>query len=608
MASKKKKQSQPQTPRSGVNTISEDVRWTVTIYPWESDYPSHDTAKMFNDASPVELKDGILSLQLHRSKDNPYGVCDFNFFGPIPTGLFIGNWVLVRSFNGMNPHDSGVVRFFGQIYNLKTSYQVNPSTGGLSQYTMVTIREWSFLYSVPVRYDSYAFLNTIQDPNIKFVAQAKTLAKEDSKNIRFEELGKINTDPFQFCAMVLAWIGALSKTGLKTIESGDSYSKNFVGASLGDVKLPDVALLMPKIPQKLLKDLGVTDAEELKNPFRGDFVKQVFGVLDKPIAEFDQDSGVFKGDVIQKSYTQAKKRPAYPNIMSIFVNGESAWQLLTQNCDPFINEVFTDLYYYKGADGKVITRPLVMFRDKPFLLDGVKYNETFSANWSAYDMLPRTTIKGEQIERLDIDHTFTDSPNYFRVQYVADGILQSDQERVRADINSTIRLPAEMLRYGGQTSYIQTPFMSTDGGFLPDWYKDLSTLHSYWEGLRYMTPKAQLVIRDTNTCYTVGMNVRFPLGGNVFVGHLMGFSITYSRNSEGTHRTTTVLNLDRLVVEDPSDKDKLAYLPEELITNIFFAKAGVAPVKDLNLKSNAFSAKEKAASFSKKIKNQEWRL
>jgi hypothetical protein len=591
-----------------IKTILEDVRWTITVYPWESNYPSHDVTKIFNDVPPIELREGVLSVQLHRSKDNPYGVCNFNFFGPIPSQLFIGNWVLIKSYNGKNESsDDGVVRFFGQIYNLKTSYQVNQGSGGLSQYTMVAVREWSFLYSVPVRYDSYAFLNTIEDPQLKFLASAQTIAKEDGRNIRFSEIGKTITNPFEFCAMVLAWIGSLSRTGMKTIESGSEYNNHFIGAKLADMQLPDVALLMPKIPMRLLKDLGVSN-EDLKNPFRGDFVTQVFGVLDKRISEFDSDAGVFNADVLSKSYTEARNRPAYSNIMSVFVNGESAWQLLSQNCDTAVNEVFTDLYYYRSGN-KVITRPLIMFRDKPFILESNKATEELSTNWSTYDAVPRTTIQTEQIERVDLDHSFTNCPNYIRVQYMPENGWKADEMRVRAELNSTFRLVSEMLRYGGQTSYLQTPFAAADGGYLPNWYRDLATLHAHWEGLRYRTPGAQLIIRDTNTCYTVGMNIRFPIGKNVFVGHLTNVSITYSRNSEGTHRTTTVLSLDRLVMELPTDSNKLAYIPEELINNIYYQNAKIEPVR-LDVTKNIFKAIDKAAAQLNKLKNQarnEWK-
>lgn len=582
-----------------VTTILENVRWSVVIYPWESNYPDHDPAKMTNDLDPVEIKDGILSLQMHRSKDNPYGVCNFNFFGPVPSALFVGNWIVIKSYNGVNENATdGIIRFFGQIYDFKTSYQVNQGTGGLSQHTMVAVREWSFLYSVPVRYDSYAFLNTIEDKNMKFTAQAKTLAAEDSKNIRLEEIGKTIADPFQFCAMVLAWIGALSNSGMKKIESGATYMANFAGPKLKDIKLPDVALLMPKVPKKLLLSLGVPE-EDLKNPFRGDLVAQVFGVLDKPITEFDSITGVFRSDVLKSSYSVADKRPLYSNIISVFVNGESAWQLLSQNCDPYVNEVFTDLYYYKDAGGVVRSRPLIVFRDKPFVLETSKSKENLSTNWSSYDMVPRTTIDAAQIERLDLSHTFTNSPNYIRVQYMSEGMFQSDEMRIRAELAGTFRLPAEMLRYGGQTSYIQTPYMATNGGYLPYWYRDVAVLTSYWEGQRFRMPSAQLIVRDTNACYTVGMNIRFKIGANVLVGHLVNMSITYSRNSEGTHRTTTVLNLDRLVMEDPKDSSKLTYMPEELIRNIYQTNVKVADLSGSSAQ-NQFKDIDKVASQVKK--------
>jgi len=566
------------------NEPIENGRFYLHVYPWKTNFPPHSSKeKITEDGTPTIVSDGVLSMQIHRSKANPYGTAVLNFFGPLPSVIFPGNWCVIRSYDGVqnteetNTDDStgafgetisgGIVKFFGQIYSFNTSYQANAG-GGLAQHTSINIREWSFLYSVPVRYDSYAMLNTIDTEYIKWAAQFDSITKTKD----WDKVASAVVDPFQFCALTLQWIGALSTKGLDQLQNGDTYKSNFGNVDVANLTLPDVALLLPKIPRKLLEDLGVT-GESLDAPFAGDLVVQQFGIqgsgcssyYDSQLGAFN-DSASFAGTI-----EEATKRPLYSNIMSVFVNGQSVWDLLNQGCDKFVNEIFTDLIYYKD-NGKIIARPLLVFRDKPFMLKKYKEMElgkglSSSANWSVYDNLPRVDVPTETIERADFTLTFTDSPNYIRVQYVSQGVLDNTNQSVLADLQGTIRLPSEMLRYGGQTAYIQTPYTSGDGSFLPTWYRDVSTLTAYWDGLLYRMPSVQLIIRDTNICFTVGFNVRFKFNNNTFVGHLKNYSITYSRSQEGTHKTTTVLNLERVVIEYPN-KD-LGFMPESLIRNIY---------------------------------------
>jgi hypothetical protein len=596
----------------------ENVRFYLHVYPWKTNFPPHGSKEdILQEGTPAVVSDGLLSMQIHRSKDNPYGTAVLNFYGEIPSAIFPGNWCLIRSYDGMqnteetNTDDTldafnktvsgGIVKFFGQIYSFNTSYQVN-ANGGLAQHTSINIREWSFLYSVPVRYDSYAMLNTVEANNIKWANQFDSTFK----NKDWDKAANIVTDAFQFCALTLQWIGALSNKGLDQLQKGDTYKANFNNIDASNLTLPDVALLLPKIPRTLLQDLGVT-GDSLDSPFAGDLVIQQFGVQGGGCSTYyDSTLGAFNDSLsFSGTIDEAKNRPLYSDIMSVFVNGQSVWELLNQGCDKFVNEIFSDLIYYK-ENGKVIARPLLVFRDKPFMLK--KYRDLelgeglkSSANWSCYDNLPRIDVPTQTIERADFSISFTDSPNFIRVQYVSQGILDQSNQGVLADLKGTIRLPSEMLRFGGQTSYIQTPYTSGDGSFLPLWYRDVSTLHAYWNGLLYRMPSCQLTIRDTNLCFTVGFNVRFKFNDNTFVGHLKYYSITYSRSAEGTHRTTTVLNLERVVIEQ-SDGN-LGFMPESLIRNIYSKDA--VPDNDAGLMlNNPFQTLEDQEAFNKTGKDQ----
>jgi hypothetical protein len=594
----------------------ENVRFFLHIYPWKTNFPSHgsNTELLLEEGTKEIIDNGVLSMQIHRSKDNPYGTAVLNFFGPIPPSVFPGNWCVIRSYDGVQNQDEtntddtkdelgdtkpgGIVRFFGQIYSLNTSYQVNAG-GGLVQHTNINVREWSFLYSVPVRYDSYAMLNTITDTNTKWAAQyASTAVNKD-----WDKLASAVVDPFQFCALTLKWIGALSNKGLTQLTDGKTYQANFGTINAKNLTLPDVALLLPRIPRGLLKDLGVTGAA-LDAPLAGDLVVQQFGIQGDCSDSYDSKLGAFKNSAsFPETIEEAEARPLYSNIMSVFVNGQSAWELLNQGCDKFVNEIFTDLVYYKD-NGKIVSRPLLVFRDKPFMMQ--KYLDLElsndgsieqTANWSAYDNLPRVDVPAQTIERADFTCTITDSPNYIRAQFVSQGIIDTSNQEVLANLNGTLRLPSEMLRFGGQTLYIQTPYTSSNGAFLPTWYRDISTLTAYWDGLLYRMPAVQLIVRDTNICFTVGFNVRFKFNDNTFVGHLKNYSVTYSRNAEGTHKTTTVLNLERVVLEYPSGD--LDFIPEFLIRNIYATNS--LPSENVSLQINSpfesIEQKEQAAKI-----------
>jgi hypothetical protein len=121
--------------------------------------------------------------------------------------------------------------------------------------------------------------------------------------------------------------------------------------------------------------------------------------------------------------------------------------------------------------------------------------------------------------------------------------------------------------------------------------------------MKYRTPNVQLICRDINLCFTVGFNVRFKFNKNTFVGHLKNYSITYSRNSEGTHRTTTVLNLERVVIETADGS--LDYMDERLIRNMF-DKPGTPQPLNVNVK-NILKAQEeektKNANAARKLRN-----
>jgi len=588
---------------SSFPTATENVRFFMDVYPWEVNFPPHDINSLFKELPKVSIMSGILSIQIHRSKDNPYGTTNINFFGKLPKEVFPGNWVLIRSYNGVQSPKDGVVRFFGQIFSMKPSYSVTQA-GGLTQYTSINVREWSFILSTPIRYDSYAQLNLITDNYLRFLGEATTLAKTDFKELTADMSATI-LDPFQFAATALKWIGALSKKGLEDIQKGDTYADNFAKVKLEDFKLPDIALLMPKVPKNLLLDLGVPEAD-VNKPFAGDFVIQQFGVNTKDASDgFDSAIGVFDDkQSFYDTFEIATKRPLYSNILPVFVTGQSCWDIIQQSCDTFVNEIFTDLVFYQEGN-KIQTRPLLVFRDKPFLMRHCNEAETEKigakgSNWSYYDNLPRIDIPAETIERVDFDVTISSSPNYIRTQYVPDGALTNPLLKVEADVKGTLRLPAEMLRYGGQTLYVQTPYINVNSGFLPDWYKDLALLNVYWHGMLYRMPSCQLIIRDTNICLTVGFNVRFSFGGHYYVGHLTNYSITYSRNSEGTHRTTTVLNLERLVMEDPAFEGKnLTYIPEGLLRDIFDSKvqaesivSGINIFKDIEKKESETTRKD----------------
>jgi hypothetical protein len=548
-------------------TESSELRWQIAVYAYGSYYPqqgeSKEPAKAFD--APTIVNEGITEISFARSKGSVGDMCTISIFGPVPVEFFKGNWLIVSSLHTQdNKFKDGVPEFFGQIENLSVTYNMS-GTGNIQQSSTITVRSWAFILRTPVKLDAYSLATIGRDDAVGVAKRVQEYTQATAKQVA--ELLSKSVNPFSFGGVALALIGALDLKGKTATEPYINFK---------EIKLPDVALTAPALPPGILqKILNLENSPNSTRAFSSGAIEYVAGVRVDSTAspELTIPTGFFPSTEEYKRFRDSYKiptdRPMLTNYAPILLKGDSVFGMMQEMADPFANEFFADFYCI--ADGnKMLIQPFIALRDKPFALAKYKkqIDKGFKSAWSTYDDLPRIEILEHQITSFRIDDSFLDAPNFIRIMY-SNNDMGIALENVRAAMESTFRDADAMSRYGGQSLYPTTSYIKTDGSYVESWYLDFGAMIYLWHALKYRLPDMTMNIRDLGTPLIVGMNVTFTIAGTTFVGHLEGFSKSYTINpATGKHQTAASLRIARLCVVEKVGGE-LDFIAPELIQDIF---------------------------------------
>jgi hypothetical protein len=498
-------------------------------------------------------------------------------------GLKPGDWAFVYSNRNAAPNDLevtemeafynaqglGIPRFFGQVESITSEYE-RDFTGNLRRRHTITIREWSAFLTIPVRFDTFAikWLNSQQDApqDTSTVAQgvlnggianAADQSAADSVATMLDVSQKLFT-PFGIAHVILKFIDGISSNN----ELEDVQSFN--------TKLPKVAVRLPQVPPDVFALAGVPAASaNVDRPFSSGLMTVVTGVQTKPIRNDGTWHGVFgpgefsafgAGD----SFSQdPKDRPKAPGFSAFYSQGLSAWEIIQRYCDTNINEIFTDIAYETVGD-KIVPKPFLCIRDKPFALRALTSNPNFNfdGEWTIYDDLPRIYLDSAYILKATFTRTSAGSYNYIRFNFSTQELGNKETAKALSEL-SVINNQAEQLRFGGIEHQLGTNYFSVDktgeqispanaleqasGTSKTPWFQKLRAIVNIWYKYLHAMPSGTLITKDHNIALTVGSNLQFNLGGLLLCGHIEAISMQYSVGEDGNHHTHYAISLSRIV-------------------------------------------------------------
>lgn len=630
------------------NTLSSQTKWAIEVYRFASDVPqqgqsaqntttisiatspgfsdsvlqqiAQQLAHIGNTPAPVVVPTsnhnnlrtlpllGIQSVQCHRSKSTPAATCVISLVGPLDESFVIGNWIVVSAVN----EGALAVRFIGQIEVLNFSYVSQPD-GNIVLNTVMEIKEWSSILTSKFLYDvrSAAGSNLAspsQDVGLTFTQTVASQAGDLGGNrqaimSRMDGIAADSFDPFEAVHMILNLMGAVDETELlrrSALNLTEEQRQQMAG------------ILPPQIPVDILRRVtGQTfnnDVSVSANAYH-DMVKVITGIK-APAAFSSSDwNGVFNADGQDNSIQRFKEqmeqnyihRPYQyrgGSILSSLMNEMVVWDIVSSYCDSAFNEVYTDLWYSTDATGTVYGQPVIVVRDKPFMMRrvlnrteefipfqtasmGINVQQKMNDHWSYYDDLPRVRIQPAAISQADIKVTSATSPNYFSLTSTSPQYQVTDFiNAIALNIHSMV---AEQERFGGQECIPEIQFANgsdtkppstpasadvpestnsaPNSGETISYYTVLVDTLRVWHGYLYRMGEGQIILHGDIHNISVGFNVQFQIGYFDLVGHVESFSTSYSIDSDGSEHTTTTVQLSRIVWQPANTGNELRFLP-----------------------------------------------
>ena len=286
-------------------------------------------------------------------------------------------------------------------------------------------------------------------------------------------------------------------------------------------------------------------------------------------------------------------------------NQFSGWQLMNQYCEPALNEIYTDIWHeYKDGDvnSEVVARPVVVVRDKPFMLKEIVRNtltypflynsvkDLVETNWTFYDDVPRIRIDGSSIAQINIASTLTSSPNYLMVNFQSN-VFDKAMSSALSMVKSIIRLDAEQDRFGGQEYTPTVQFTGFDADAAEDstnkagtsqerWFSSTAEVSRIWYSYLYRYGSGSIDVIDDNYPLSIGFNAQFKVGYVDLVGHIDSLTTNFVVEEDGLEHTVTTVGLSRIVYSPLSDQkdgiNNLQLLPPGVWGKLFDPEVGKA--------------------------------
>lgn len=589
-----------------MKTASLSTKWIVEVYPFDNPVPSSGdflyapakTNSSFavtgskgsseyisalkekglipDDAEIQNL--GVVGVSINRSKSSPAGEATISTVGPMASSLVVGSWVVISTASRKNNKTKYLMRFIGQIQSLDVTYGVEES-GLQTTMAQISVREWSYGLTVPVKYDILSIQAGVLGGNQVNQNLANKIigGSTDQANVstQLQDLMLQSYDPYQVSELVLKLIGA--------INSEDIVNKVDLGSN-NQLQFPQQALQMPSVPKEVLARLGLKVTNP-RSPFSSGFVKVMSGVQNKPVYSRSDWNGIWKStnlddfkDILQDGYSKIKVRPSIPGLGTLLQNGTPAWTILNDFAENTLNECFTDIWYEDNGNGDIVGKPVIVVRDKPFLMKSLRENPPPAlsgqfgttpdlSGWTLYDDLPRLIIPSEQVVSMRLGNTIVNSPNYIRVEY--DSPSQSDRMTgAKSALSGIVRLSSEMERFGGIDGTAHTIYMGLSNpkeinpsvaqnvspNFFEEYFGIIKSLFTLWHSYNYRMANGQITLKDDNIPVSIGNNIQFEIGKFTLCAHVDSVSYTYQIQSDGLETSVCIISYSRLVrVEENGD-------------------------------------------------------
>lgn len=604
-------------------TKSVSTKWVVEVFPFESSVPSAGDfsspksllGKAGSIVGSISAKSvteklleknvigqssnirnfGIVSIQISRSKTDPASECSIKMVGQLPPDMISGSWVVISTVSKpIGGETKFLTRFVGQIFAIEPNFE-KQEDGLLTTTSTIKVREWSYALKVPVRYDILALESQVSAQSFQALASSKLLQSIEGSNPSKDLVTLLSKafDPYELGHLVLQMIGAINE--------GDILPSAKNGPA---VKLPGLAVTMPSMPPSILNRIGLPDANP-KNPFSSGFVKVITGLLPGAVYNRGDWNGIWISttlnqfaDKMRKGYENLTIRPKVIGLGTLLQSGTPAWEILTRQSENSLNECFTDIWFEKDGNGVYSGKPVLVIRDKPFLMKVLRDNPPAEittqqggtpdlSKFTLYDDIPRVNIPAEQITSFRLNNNCVNSPNYIRASYDIAGLGDRFQD-AKAALAGIVKLQNEMERFGGNYETVRTSFfgqnlqrdsntaqltpnVTTD--FFTDYFGVLRGLFTLWHAYDYRMANGVIMMKDDNIPISVGLNIQFEVGQYKLVAHVESVQYQYSIDQDGLETTNCFITFSRLVKVE--DDNSLGFIPPEHFGSIPFQK----PVK-----------------------------
>ena len=601
---------------------SHKIREMVPAFKTKQD--NLNMADLVNNYDPDNSNNGLVSLSFSRNKNSINSPAKALVVGPLPKGTRAGNWVLISSLyiEGGGAKSKCSPRYIGQITSISTTQSINPD-GTITTVNNINIKEWSSLLLTPVRFDVRSITSVAQVNKLAGVATSLKSNSDFSGKTQYdtiiEALGN-SLDPYSAAINYLQLVGLINTSG---------YS-----ATGGVNETYKIAIGLPAIPSELIERINMDDYVKSESAFVDGFVKvfagrQLQGVYNTGYWDgiFDKEfkptltkprmslSANIKLGVTTDSdsmslndYSEAHKVPSNEpeNVQQGVIQqlGDvSVWDMVSQYCDPDLNEAYTDLLYERQRDGTLYVQPAIFMRGKPFKTKAAegsfetKFKPTaLYETWAYYESVPRVRIKDGTIMALSCENTILSSPNYIRTSFNSGvgNLYNAEAEKVGSML--ALRMGAEMSRFGPNTSTIKSQYILY--GEEVDWSMTKIQLGSVWNSFNYRTAHGTLTIKDdTSSSFSVGFNVQFRYGANDFVAQIESIFTQFSVYPSGIKSTVTSIEFSRLMVVSDSNAVELLFIEPEYFGNLMrmptvgMSTPPIAPImqkQDSGLKMGSF--------------------
>lgn len=518
-----------------------------------------------------------------------------------------------------DPLKEGITRFIGQIYKITTSYTTDKSAGHRRRVIKISIREWSHLLFCPVRFDPYAvagqsfssvvqtvdstaalastpkpwlpnYLNQQQLTNAPLDMKPEQIQKSEIAVTSHESKVDTPRDVIQDINMLFSKYRQpfAYVTGILSLVSNMNGATDSVLSVINqqDVKEVTEAMKdhfktvskMPAIPTQLVKDHIYTSSDltsyDPTSPFSTGFIWYLAGVQkwDQNSQVYDPETGLYKlADYRNRNMADLVYKPTEafrPGVLidpSMITSGMSVLEAIGNICESTAYDFYTDIIYVE--DGGVIkAAPILVVRDIPFSIR--EYRRVFPKTtsdrfkWTMYDSLPQLTIRPSSITDINTDTDMLSSSNYFRVVPNTMGIMTGATQSF-ATFNGTAVIPSVQYRFGGKemvASTFSSTVMPEAEGSLPqienDWFRELRDRLVEWHANAHLWMSATIAVKDSDYLYSVGSNIRIPMGVNkpILIGHIDAVDYRIKIDDAGLVQNQVILTISRLGMQDPGDK------------------------------------------------------